>query len=133
VSLPSHPTDEEILGVVESWLDDLASDDYETAFSRTGHDPYYNWTPELMRAVVSGYGLPEPHHSGVVFAVTNRASARGKPFHREVQREDLRPATIAEVIYDIPLNGEWSDLTATFRVETHADGSALILQEIHVF
>jgi len=36
-------------------------------------------------------------------------------------------------MYDLPLNGNWSDLTATFRVEARADATELILQEIHVF
>jgi hypothetical protein len=43
------------------------------------------------------------------------------------------PWGLEDVRYDLPLNGEWSDLTATFRVED-VDGSVdLVLEEIHVF
>jgi hypothetical protein len=34
---------------------------------------------------------------------------------------------------DAELNGEWSDLTVTFRVEETSRGTDLVLQEIHVF
>jgi len=131
--LTQNPSDEAILHFVEAWIDDLAGGDYVAAFRRTEHDPYYQWTPDLMRSVVQGYGLPEPHRSGTVFTVTPRASALGGPPQRIVDRDAVRPHSLAEVWYDLPLNGEWSDLTATFRVEPRGDGSAVVLQEIHVF
>jgi hypothetical protein len=111
----------------------LARGEYGGAFQRTEHDPYYWWTPELIRAVVQGYGLPEPHRSGRVFTVTPRKSTHGGPPRRTVDREEIRPHAMAEVWYDLPLNGEWSDLTATFRIEPRDDGSVVVLQEIRVF
>jgi hypothetical protein len=126
------PSDKEILRFVEGWIDDLARGDYAGAFRRTEHDPYYGWTPDLMRSVVEGYGLPEPHPGGEVFAVTPRKSATGGPPQRIVDRDAVRKKALAEVLYDLPLNGEWSDLTATFRVERQGKGSVVILQEIHV-
>jgi len=53
--LTRDPSDEEILHLVDAWIDDLAHGDYEGAFLRTEHDPYYQWTPKLMRSVVQGY------------------------------------------------------------------------------
>ena len=38
--LKSEATDEEVLRVVEAWIDDLARGDYAGAFARTRHDPY---------------------------------------------------------------------------------------------
>jgi hypothetical protein len=131
--LTQNPTDEEILHFVEAWIDDLARGDYAGAFRRTEHDSYYKWTPDLMRSVVRGYGLPEPHRSGKVFAVTSRESALGGPPQRTVDRNGIRPPALAEVWYDLPLNGKWSDLTATLRVEPREGGSVVVLQEIHVF
>ena len=131
--LGRNPADEDILHFVEAWIDELARGDYGSAFRRTEHDAYYKWTPDLIRAVVQGYGLPEPHHSGMVFAVTPRESAKGGPPQRIVDREHVGPNVVAEVWYDLPLNGEWSDLTCTFRVEPRDDGCVVILQEVHVF
>lgn len=127
--------DEEILAVVEQWIDDLARGDYASAFARTQHDPYYRWTPELIAHVIHGYGLPEPHPSGVRFQVTPRAEAdgNGRPHYREVDRGAARGEVVAEVWHDLPLNGEWSDLTATFRLERRGARLELVLQEIHVF
>jgi hypothetical protein len=133
VTLPRNPTDDEILRVVEDWVGDLERGDYATAFSRTAHDPYYGWTPDLIRDVVAGYGSPQRHPSGEVFRVTSRATASGLARCREIDREVVPPGAIAAVRYDLPLNGKWSDLTATFRVEPRAEGADLVLEEIHVF
>ena len=130
----SHPpTDIEILALVEAWVDDLVREDYNSAYSRTNHDPYYQWTPALIRSVVEGYGLPEPHRSGEVFKVTERSKATGSPHYKMIERNKIPDTCIAEVWYDLPLNGEWSALTATFRV-IPSDGSwQIVLEQIHVF
>lgn len=133
MSLSESPTDSEILAVVDSWVDDLEREDYHAAYSRTEHDPYYSWTPDLIRAVVEGYGLPEPHPCGEIFKVTARQTATGKQHYRTVDRTDIPASSIAEVWYDLPLNGEWSDLTVTFRVESRGDATVLVLEQIHVF
>jgi len=127
------PTDAEIIAVVEAWVDDLAREDYNSAYSRTDHDPYYGWTPSLIRAVVEGYGLPEPHRSGEVFKVTDRNTATGNPHYRTVERIEIPDSSLAEVWYDLPLNGEWSDLTATFRVSLRDGRWHIVLEQIHVF
>lgn len=135
MELALDATDEEILGAVEVWIDDLARGDYAAAFARTRHDPYYQWTPHGIESVIHGYGLPEPHPSGVRFVVTARdqAHTRGRPFHRVVDRDVVRESAVAEVWYDLPLNGQWSDLTATFRLERDGARLHLVLQQIHVF
>jgi hypothetical protein len=127
-----NATDAEIFQLVEAWIDDLARGDYKAAFARTKHDPYYGWTPELMEAVVNGYGLPEPHQSGVRYLVTPRAEARGR-LHRAIDRSAPPETAVPEVWHDLPLNGDWSDLTVTFRVEETSRGIDLVLQQIHVF
>jgi hypothetical protein len=134
VGLRAEASDAEVLRVVEAWIDDLARGDYAGAFARTRHDPYYGWTPELIARVVGGYGSPDAHPSAVRYAVTDRAAARGRPHYREVDRDGALPPVVARVWHDLPLNGAWSDLTATFRVERSADdGLDVILEEIHVF
>jgi hypothetical protein len=133
VSATQGVNDEELLQLVGAWIDDLARGDYESAFARTKHDPYYGWTPALIERVIDGYGLPEPHPSGVRYAVTDRAAARGTPRLRHVDREGVRSPVIARVEHDLPLNGEWSDLTASFRVEQTVEGVKIFLEEIHVY
>ena len=130
--LSSSPTDEEILSAVESWIDDLARADFDSAYARTDHDAYYGWSPELMRSVIAGNGLPVTGEQETKFAVTTRALAQGLAPRRTVDRDVKAPSAIAYVEYDLPLNGKWSDLTATFRVEARESGCALVLEQIHV-
>ena len=130
-TLPSQPADSEILALVERWIDDLVAGDYERAFARTAHDPHYGWTPSLMESVIQGYGFPEPHQRGP-FRVTERTEAEGRRRY-EVERDETPPDVAVFVSYSLPLNGEWSDLTATFRVEEKNTHAELILEEIHVF
>ena len=131
--LSPESSDKEILDFVEAWIDDLARGDYEAAYRRTEHDPYYQWTPELIQSVIQGYGSPTPRPGRPVYYVTARSSALGGPPQRIVDRDTERPNVLAGVWYDLPLNGEWSDLTATFSVERRDGGAVAVLQEIHVF
>ncbi|GAB4217658.1 MAG: hypothetical protein OHK0012_22890 [Synechococcales cyanobacterium] len=131
--LSKSPTDSEILALIDCWVDDLVREDYHTAYSRTDHDPCYSWTPDLIRAVIEGYGLPEPHPCGEIFRVTARQTATGKQHYRTVDRTHIPQTSIAEVWYDLPLNGGWSDLTVTFRVEPRDAATVLVLEQIHVF
>ena len=131
--LGDKPTDAEIVAFVERWIDDLARGDFAAAYARTAHDPYYQWTPELIQTVIAGYGHTAPHPNGTIFRVTSRATASGQPHYHTVDRKAVCPPAFAAVLHDLPLNGKWSDLTATFRIEPSERGSRVVLEEIHVF
>jgi len=132
MTLSSNPSDDEILTAVEAWVDDLALGNYASAYARTDHDTYHRWTPELMQSVIEGYGLPAVEKDARRFAVTSRVLASGSTPRRTVDRATMPPNAIAYVEYRLPLNGTWSDLSATFRVEPRTFGSKLVLEEIHV-
>lgn len=130
--LPADPSDEAILAHIDAWVDLLAAGDFASAYALTDHDDYYQWSPELLQQVIAAYGAPESHSNGNVFSVSPRNSAAGGPPRRVVIRDLVPPGAFAFVEYDLPLNGAWSDLTATFRVELRQGASALILEEVHV-
>ena len=132
MTLSFHPADEEILCAVEAWIDDLSRGDFDSAYARTDHDKYYQWSPELMRSVIEGYGSPLSAEPKRKSSVTSRTLALGEAPRRVVDREAMPPNSIAYVEYRLPLDGIWSDLSATFRVEPRETGSALVLEEIHV-
>jgi len=132
VEISAEPTDDEIYAFVERWAELLAAEDFDAAYSMTHHDPYYGWSPGLIRKTIEGYGLPEPHPRGP-FRVTPVGSASGKMRRAIYREEGVPPSAFAWVSYDLPLNGEWSDLTATFRLEKHKEKAIVILEEIHVF
>jgi hypothetical protein len=130
--LTASSTDEEILSVVEDWISDLAQGLYERALRRVAVDVSSRWSPAMLEAVVAGYGLPDPHPSGIVFRVTPAGSAAGGPPRRSIDRAFLPPGALAHVQHDLPLNGEWSDLTATFTLLESDDVATLQLDEVHV-
>ncbi len=141
ITLSANATDEEILDVARKWTAALARQDYDEAFAMTAHDPYYQWAPDLIKAVIQGYGLPEPRSDGKIFRVTPIESAAGgpPPCHEVEYFEQPRPISdtdllaVGEVWFDLPLNGEWSDLTATFKICRSDDCTVLVLNDIHVF
>jgi hypothetical protein len=141
IVLPIDATDDAILSVVRKWVAALAAGDFETAYAMTAHDPYYRWTPERIREVIAGYGLPEPAPDGIVHRVTPMETAEQddvRPVHEVVRWKGPRRTeggrdAIGEVRFDLPLDGAWSDLTATFEIQRGADDIVLVLNEIHVF
>lgn len=131
---PVSAGDEDLLAATGQWAEALAAGQYDKAYEMTAHDPYYRWTPALIRQVIEGYGLPEPHPRGP-FQVTSPDHATGEPREYIVERYDEPSAAgaIGEVRFDLPLNGEWSDLTATLAIYPVQGRLVLCLNEIHVF
>ena len=127
-----NSNDKEIIEFIESWVNDLVNEDYESAYARTGHDPYYEWTPELIESVINGYGSPKPHPCGEVFKGTSVNEAKGDELTVDVNREQYNDNRVGYVYYDLPLNGEWSDLTACFRLEKQGLSLVVVLEDIHV-
>jgi len=133
--LTASASDQEILAVARDWAHALAAQDYERAYAVTAHDPYYAWSASLIRQVVEGYGFPEKQPAGP-FRVTPLGDAKGgpRPRHKVRRYEKKAPNNaVAEAWFDLPLNGVWSDLTATFAVYPIGDELVLCLNEIHVF
>ncbi len=138
IVLPADATDDAILQLVRDWVAALAAGDFDGAFAMTAHEAW-GWTPTLIREVIAGYGLPEPAQDGLVHVVTPIDSCCGGPSPRFRVRRFDKPkvlgggvATIGDVHFDLPLDGEWSDLTAIFWIERNADGVYLVLDQIHV-
>src|SRR5688572_13674540 len=109
--LPPDASDSQILAAVRLWADMLAAADYAGALAMVDARPH--WTPELLRTVISNYGSVEPMRDGSTYRVTPPGTAHGGPTPRHgVERHGDR----VSVWFNLPLNGEWSDLTATFDV-----------------
>jgi hypothetical protein len=135
--LPSEAPDDQILGLVEEWIDRLAEERYDDALRLVAARSH--WTPDLLRKVVEGYGLAEPHPSGAAFKVTSPRTARKSSTsplsqNRRVQRWITpNPANAIGIVeYDLPLNGSWSDLTALFDLKLVGSELALELDDVHV-
>jgi hypothetical protein len=125
-------TDAEIRDAIRQWIDLLAADRYEDAHEMLFRFPDDEWTPDTMRTVVRHYGFIEPRPDGQTFRVTARAEA--------VQKRRRGPAEDVEwwedgggvAHFDLPLNGEWSDVTAIIDIVKQGKERVLHLDDIHV-
>jgi len=136
VKLEREATESQIFEVIRDWVELLSQDKYEEAFEMFRYHSTEYWSAELIRTVIKNYGFIEPREDGVTFKVTSlKENLTGQPFN-EVQWWDddpNRPAEyIGEIAFTLPLNNEWSDVTALFRIVEVDNVIVLELDDIHV-
>ncbi len=134
----------EIEKAVLYWIELLAEEKYTEAYDLTLHDPYYQWSPTDIENVINGYGLPY-EAPDKKFKVTPPLLAafdsNSNPYKDIVFYEDstIKPhrlhnemMVMGDICYNLPLNGEWSDLSALFKILKKDDFVMLELNDIHV-
>ena len=136
IQLPRNSTDEQILDVVRAWVELLAQERHEEAFQMLRYQSSELWSPELIKNVITNYGFIEPCADGAMFKVTSlKDNPGGKPFY-EVYWYGADPNRPAEYLgmaaFNLPLNGEWSDVTAMFDIVEEDGQLVLELDDIHV-
>jgi hypothetical protein len=141
LDFPLNTTDEAILEGVRRWIDLLAAEQYDQAV-RCLYQPSdmgQTWTPSLLKSLITNYGFIEPRTDGKTYRVTSPSSTtlgRSHPY----QDVEWFPHDSAQasrgvagfVTFDLPLNGEWSDVTATFLIHKVSGRLLLQLEDIHV-
>ncbi|UOE50530.1 hypothetical protein MTO98_05510 [Mucilaginibacter sp. SMC90] len=134
----------EIEKAVLYWIELLAEGKYDEAYLLTLHDPYYQWSPADIKSVINGYGLPDEmlkEKYRVTAPDTAIINSNIHPYKgielyddSAKRRHSLHSMTIiGDVCYDLPINGEWSDLSVTFKILQKDNFIMLELNEIHVF
>lgn len=137
VLLPFDASDEAILSVVGGWCDKLVAYDYEGAVSMLLPSA---WTPELLKAAIETIdGWEESgrrHHVTPLKAAVFRAG--DEPQNNALPRHDVHRDTLTDgspyiwIWFDLPLDGFWSDLTATFELDATDEGLGFTLDQVHV-
>ncbi|MCB1098242.1 MAG: hypothetical protein KDN22_21905 [Verrucomicrobiae bacterium] len=90
------------------------------------HDPA--WTPELIRKIIQSYGEENSSQRATLEAAATDIHQR-----KNVDRWDDAPnRSLGEVWYDLGIDGQASDLTATFTIRERDGGLVLILNDVHV-
>jgi hypothetical protein len=126
--LPATASDAEILAAVRAWVELLEQRRFEDAVELATSSESH-WTPELLETVIRNYGFVEPRSDGRTFAVRFPNGAENASPRQEVWRfGDDR----GHLEFDLPLNGEWSDVTALFDFQREGDSLVLELDDIHV-
>lgn len=132
--LPESATDGEILARIGEWEALLARREYERALASC--DAADGWSADLLRHLIEdGWDDPGPHH------VTVEGHPRALPAGGACVRVALRDVRrfggnaggeVAEVWYDLHVNGVASDLTATFRLVRVPGGLRLRFIDVNV-
>lgn len=126
--LPATVTDAELIAVIDRWAALLEREDYEAAFAATDHLPEMKWTPALIREVIKSYGDADPSQRVTVEGVPTDITQR--------KRVDRWPTNshgyFGEIWYDLNIDGNASDLTATFELKWADGGVTVHLNDIHV-
>jgi hypothetical protein len=121
-------SDSELIAFIDRWAALLEREDYEAAFALTGHIPEMGWTPTLIGEVIKGYGEASPGQKVTVKGVATDISQR-----KEVDRWPTNArGSFGEIWYDLNIDGEASDLTATFTLIWANGGVDVLLNDIHV-
>ena len=125
-------TDTEIRNAIRSWIDLLAADRYEEAHAQLFRFSDDEWMPDMMRTVVRHYGFIKPRDDGQTFRVTPRSEAVQKS--RRGPHEDVEWFDDGSGVahFDLPLNGEWSDVTTIIDIVLQDKERVLRLNDIHV-
>jgi hypothetical protein len=153
-TLPLKVSEEQVKNLIREWVDQLAKEKYEEALAllstelpsgsgSVSENDANEWTPELLRAVISNYGLPEPWEGQEqTYKVVPVADAMRKLFEKSLTVhfrvfKAVGESYLGTVDVDLPLNyesGDWiSDLTARFYLRKVSDTEmALVLLDIHV-
>lgn len=137
VALPAR-SNAAVRVVIERWVGLLVEERFDDAMATVG--PSGTWTPDLLARVIGNYGSVEPREDGRTFAVTPVATAVGDGPRFEVtwcdppvtNRLDYAPDLLGRARYDLPVDGVWSDVTASFEILDLAEGPALALDDVHV-
>jgi hypothetical protein len=142
IRLPIDCSDEDILSVARCWTERLVAEDYAGAFDMLLHVPAYpgkSWvsSPEALRAWIINYGSDEPIPGEPVCCVTPIESAAGKPPvgspYLQRQETDRRYAGCrGRLDWPLPLNGEWSDLQASFDLVARGRELVFVLVALRV-
>lgn len=126
--LPATVSDSDLIAFIDRWAALLEREDYEAAFAFTDHIPEMRWTPALIRSGIKSYGEARPGQKVTVDGIATDISQR-----KEVDRWPTNAhGRFGEIWYDLNIDGQASDLTATFALEWADGGVAVKLSDIHV-
>ncbi len=120
--LPISASKDTLMATVEEWIDLLVAKKYQEALDFIYPIPYPEWDAQYLENWIRNYGFDQPLKDGATVEITSRHEATGKQFNREFEASDpfvdenTGLEVIGTVLYDVPLDGKWSDLTVQFNV-----------------
>jgi hypothetical protein len=134
VKIPAHAAEQALLAFVRQWLKLLAAGRYHEACGMIDEPNCYGitWTPERIHQVVEetfgpGSRFGSRHPEGIRWSDPDQLGEGGRP---QIYPYDDGSGYAFD--HAVPLNGEWSDLTAQFEFHRRPQGYAVVLHDLHV-
>lgn len=131
--LPLDASDADLIEAVRHWVDHVAEGDYVGALALVIPG---DWTAKLVRDVVNGYGIiddgPQLRKITPVATATAMKGDVGVPRHWVMRFSGEGCNAGAEIGFQLPMNGVWSDLSLVMEALKAGDCLVLELQTIHV-
>jgi hypothetical protein len=116
--VPRDSSDEQVLDLVRRWIDVLAAKRYQEIFDSLGYGMAYGKPgAQCIREAIQNYRSPEYFVGVNNFAVSDWRTARGgnpNPTRKVTWYKPNTTRMAGAVAFDLPMNGQWSDLTANF-------------------
>jgi len=139
-SISFPPIESEIIEFARKWTEKLAGEDYKAAHEMlryVAEHPGRSWahTPNDLRSWISNYGSDTPIDDEPSYVVTSISTAAGDRWDNYL---DLKPANehysgyVGRLDWWLPLNGEWSDLQASFDLIKVGSCVAFVLVALRV-
>lgn len=140
VRLPLNCSDADILAVAEEWTNRLAAGDYAGAFELlSAGRSIRSWvaSADALKAWIVNYGSDEPIPGEPLCVVTPTATATGDrwrwlPSLTRTEVPEGYAGSRGRLDWQLPLNGEWSDLVATFELEERDGVLVFVLTALRV-
>ncbi len=136
IFVPPQASNEHVLSIIRGWVDILADEDYKAAFDAiAAHGVHETWTPKFIKSSIKNYRSPRYYPGVQEFRVTNWRTAHGGNADAVQAVVWYEPDFILAgyVDFDLPLNGQWSDLKAEFVLwnsDNQNEGYLLDLEDI---
>jgi hypothetical protein len=134
IEIPLEAPEQALIAFVRHWLKLLAAGRWQEVCGLIDEPNCYgiNWTPERIQQVAEdtfgpGCRFRSRHPEGLRWTDPDELDDGGHP---EIYPYDGGSGYALE--HDVPLNGEWSDLTAQFEFHRRPQGYAVVLHDLHV-
>ena len=146
--LPIDASEDEIKFFIIEWNQLMAQEKYAEALNMIPYDIFYsevNWTPELLKSVVYGYGIigmtreeVEKEFGSADYKITSIYTSKDKQrildgIDISYEYKWVKDGDLGVIYYDVPLNDEISDLTARFIIrKLDKKTITLVFMDLHV-
>jgi hypothetical protein len=122
------------------WTEQLIDENYDEAYAmlcHVEHHPGKSWvsSPDELKAWINYYGSSTPIPEEPIFRVTPIATAEGGRWENDLDLDppsERYPGYVGRLDWWLPLNGEWSDLQASFDVIKSGGHVAFVLVALRV-